>query len=627
MEQEWYCTIIGVEFGPVSWDDVVQMVIDGQLSGDDTIRQGSTGEWRPAKEISGLFEQAEAALSEFTDLSELMVVSEAASSRPKARTAARPPSRPAPPPPPPIPDDWYFQSLGHVLGPCSYDRLIEMARSGELHPSDPIRPGADSEWQAAGTMPGLFPAHVLAAAAAQSAPPPAPVAARPAPAPVAAAPAPAPVQAPPAAPVYQPPSFTDREWYTWLLGREFGPLTLLELRDMLAMGKLSPHEPVRYGEHGQWVAAQTCDILFGPLPTPAPPAPVEPEYVPEPEPAPVPVVVVTNAPTQPGSTPEISVSAAQLAAAMPAAMDGNKELVRQLLELLKQEGGVAGYQATHSQNDAQWYCQIKGQEMGPLSIDVIAQMTVQKRILPTDLLRNGTSGDWFPASSVEQLFPSNKAKASSSNDEAMFGRLEKLFEESQTDAAARREQAAAAAAAGPKKTEASRSAAGSIIRNMNSNVLREAEAQKLRAKEKAASDSIGQQLKDHPREVAIIAVIAIAGLIYWFSPGLLMGFYAGGAFTKFESVYKDAKTAHNAGGSGWESKAKKYKEEVDAQLKKLKGAKRGTSSYEVMLFGKKVKGIIDMAGLPKSETDDKFEEEAKRVDDQLKKTKKKLGRK
>ncbi|HVW03179.1 MAG TPA: DUF4339 domain-containing protein, partial [Planctomycetaceae bacterium] len=101
MSQEWYCTIIGVEFGPVTWDDVVQMAADGQLSPDDTIRQGTTGDWQPAKEISGLFDQAEARLEEFTDLSELLVVSESAASRPKARPRA--PSRPAPPPPPPPP--------------------------------------------------------------------------------------------------------------------------------------------------------------------------------------------------------------------------------------------------------------------------------------------------------------------------------------------------------------------------------------------------------------------------------------------------------------------------------------------------------------------------------------------
>ena len=58
---------------------------------------------------------------------------------------------------------------------------------------------------------------------------------------------------------------------------------------------------------------------------------------------------------------------------------------------------------------AQWFCQIAGAEIGPLSSQQIKTMVANGRLLPSDAMRQGASGPWFPAARVKGLFPPGQA--------------------------------------------------------------------------------------------------------------------------------------------------------------------------------------------------------------------------
>ncbi len=89
------------------------------------------------------------------------------------------------------------------------------------------------------------------------------------------------------------------EWYCYIAGREFGPLSAQDLRAMVAEGSLTPRHHVRRGTSGPWVEAGQVKGLFpasgGQQETPLPPVSTVSSAVPAP---PVPPV---NPPPLPGA--------------------------------------------------------------------------------------------------------------------------------------------------------------------------------------------------------------------------------------------------------------------------------------------------------------------------------------
>jgi hypothetical protein len=53
----------------------------------------------------------------------------------------------------------------------------------------------------------------------------------------------------------------------------------------------------------------------------------------------------------------------------------------------------------------EWYCQIAGREIGPLSSQQLKAMAVKGQILPNDCVRQGPYGVWVPAAQVKGLLP------------------------------------------------------------------------------------------------------------------------------------------------------------------------------------------------------------------------------
>ena len=57
---------------------------------------------------------------------------------------------------------------------------------------------------------------------------------------------------------------------------------------------------------------------------------------------------------------------------------------------------------------SEWFCQIAGTELGPLSAQQVKAMVVEGRLHPDDVIRRGADGAWLPASRVKGLFPADE---------------------------------------------------------------------------------------------------------------------------------------------------------------------------------------------------------------------------
>jgi len=124
MGQDWYCKVVGQEVGPVTSEDLVSMLASGQIGAEDPVRAGTSGGWRPVKEVL-----AEAFRS---------------SAGPEAAASADAEA------------SWYCRMLGDEFGPYTFRELKNLAAEGQLSPKDEIREGRTGRWSLASTEQRLF---------------------------------------------------------------------------------------------------------------------------------------------------------------------------------------------------------------------------------------------------------------------------------------------------------------------------------------------------------------------------------------------------------------------------------------------------------------------------------------
>lgn len=138
MQDSWYCSVFGAELGPMSWDDLVQIVSHGQVGPRDQVRRGTSGQWQPASAVEGLLAAATARRSTATSKAD-----------DPAATA------------------WCCEVFGAELGPMPWSDLQDMARRGALGPKTRVRRERSADWVLAETVEGLMPAVSQAGAAAK----------------------------------------------------------------------------------------------------------------------------------------------------------------------------------------------------------------------------------------------------------------------------------------------------------------------------------------------------------------------------------------------------------------------------------------------------------------------------
>lgn len=278
MSSEWYYQLFGEEFGPVTLEDLEELVTSETLSPTDLVRQGTSGGWKAVSSIargnSGL-ESPTVATATF-----------------ESDSAVRE-------------TGWFYESLGCTLGPISFEELVQLAESGELGADDDVWMGEDGKRRRAGSI-----GRLMAAMPFQSSTvtienrPTSPsltdtdsfeskTALREA----------APSRPTPPTPVAAPPT-QDQLWYAWIRGQEFGPVSLQDLQQWYRDQRLTMNDAVKPGLYGAYQPVATATFLWSapaappPAPTAPPPAPVAPV---------APAAVVPAAPVAPKPAAPVAV--------------------------------------------------------------------------------------------------------------------------------------------------------------------------------------------------------------------------------------------------------------------------------------------------------------------------------
>lgn len=275
MAPNWHYQLFGEEFGPVTEEMLRELLTNGTLGEDDSVRT-TGGKWQRASQA--LASNASAPASTATALA-----SDVDLNAVDPDTAA----------------EWYCQVLGQELGPLSFDELLHFAESGELSADDQIRFGATGKWRRVGSMGRLVavmpyqnssvtrvgkkPATKPAAAPAETS----------APSPVAKAATPQ---------VTYAPAASEPVWFAWIRGVEYGPSSLLQLQQYITTGQLGPADFVKYGMTGAWCPPATVSQMLAQYVITVPAAPAATVAAPAPVAAAAPVVKKPSAVSVPTVT-------------------------------------------------------------------------------------------------------------------------------------------------------------------------------------------------------------------------------------------------------------------------------------------------------------------------------------
>jgi hypothetical protein len=139
MASQWYCRIMGEEWGPMSARDLLAVARRGRLMRDDVVRRGEDGTWVRAEIVDGLF-NTPAPASTITS-HRVAIARRTATPAKRSVGAGR--------------GTQYWISDGRTtVGPVSALRLRQLAQQGALRPTDLIRSNR-SRWVRAARVKGL----------------------------------------------------------------------------------------------------------------------------------------------------------------------------------------------------------------------------------------------------------------------------------------------------------------------------------------------------------------------------------------------------------------------------------------------------------------------------------------
>ncbi|WP_397569484.1 GYF domain-containing protein [Schlesneria sp. T3-172] len=212
----WYYKSFGEEFGPVTFDELVELAKNRALGSDDEVRFGANGNWRRAGSMG-----------------QLMAHMPAGSHIPKGSGKSSVEIDVV------EGDSWHYKLFGDEFGPVSVETLIELAANQTLSPDDEVRAGVRGSWRRADSITQLA-GHFSSVATL----PAAPVATR----------------------GRATESSDSQGWYYKLFGNEFGPVSFDELIELAKNQTLSVNDDVRFGEGGVWRRAGSIGKLMAHLP-------------------------------------------------------------------------------------------------------------------------------------------------------------------------------------------------------------------------------------------------------------------------------------------------------------------------------------------------------------------------
>ncbi|MEX2308080.1 MAG: hypothetical protein WD738_10835 [Pirellulales bacterium] len=139
MAAEWFCRIMGDEWGPMSAMELVAVARWGRLTRDDTVRCGTKGTWVRAELVRGLFNTAQVAAT----VTSGRVVIDARRARPAKRSVRKI-----------VPTQYWVRVDEKIAGPFSSRELRQMAEQGALKPFHWISKDRE-RWARAALVKGL----------------------------------------------------------------------------------------------------------------------------------------------------------------------------------------------------------------------------------------------------------------------------------------------------------------------------------------------------------------------------------------------------------------------------------------------------------------------------------------
>ena len=292
-------------------------------------------------------------------------------------------------------DQWFYRMFGEDFGPVSFDKLCEMAEKGTVAADDEVRSERSLNWVTAGSVDGLGLSMsgggtVVAMATISD---------------------------------MEAEVATTRvgldDWYCRVQGREMGPLSFEGLVKFAQHDNLTANDDVKLGANGKWRRVGSIGRLVAVLPyravereTPAPNTKPKPATQTK-----TPAAEQTVFTSQDNSTPPASATAdstvqVDLQAAYQAAYEQAKA---QIAESMMTQAEAAFKSAEESAKtelawafepnmDPQWWGWMGGVEFGPVGFLQVFALAKNGQLKPSDFIRNGPSGQYFPASNAPGLF-------------------------------------------------------------------------------------------------------------------------------------------------------------------------------------------------------------------------------
>lgn len=179
-----------------------------------------------------------------------------------------------------------------------------------------------------------------------------------------------------------------QNWYYRVLGEEFGPVSFDTVGELAQKGLLSPGDEVRDGEKGPWVAAESIVGLF--------PEPEDSDEIAQPD------VQLSESSEQPAQ------DLAAESSLLEELLGGDRQPSQTAQSSVDaprgtQERTSAGPPTEKSPIESEWYFQVAGREVGPVTLAQLILLGESGRLAADDLVRQTGVGDWTPAGEVDQL--------------------------------------------------------------------------------------------------------------------------------------------------------------------------------------------------------------------------------
>ncbi|WP_417388381.1 DUF4339 domain-containing protein [Gimesia sp.] len=153
---QWYCRVLNHELGPMSADDLMHMLFDGELAPNDEVKSSAEPEWVPARTVVFLSSSGtdlDVIDSEEDSVEELVPASGEAAEEQQTESkeeAVEPEKAPEPPPPPILKvrskQKWYCKLGGMGYGPIEAHKIKMWAEQQRVEPTDLLKLGRKGEW-------------------------------------------------------------------------------------------------------------------------------------------------------------------------------------------------------------------------------------------------------------------------------------------------------------------------------------------------------------------------------------------------------------------------------------------------------------------------------------------------